>query len=87
MENVDEAQKNLNHHLLILRRSKQLTQGQMAELLNISTRAYSDLERGKHNLSLRTMLTLITVLSEQEAFLLSNDLRLLLRKGNDNVRT
>lgn len=49
-----------------LRRSRRLTQEKMAESLRISSRAYSDLERGKHCFSTITLLFLLLILKEEE---------------------
>ena len=43
----------LSRELSSLRRQKALTQEAMAEQLRISSRAYSDLERGKYTASAR----------------------------------
>jgi len=51
------------------------TQERMAELLHISTRAYSDLERGKYSASALTMLFFMSELQETETLALLNDFR------------
>ena len=49
--------------------------GPFAELLHISTRAYSDLERGKYSASALTMLFFMSELQETETLALLNDFR------------
>lgn len=49
-----------------LRRTRGLTQEEMAERLHISSRAYSDLERGKYSLSTTTLLFLLLMLDQDE---------------------
>ena len=52
----------LSKELYSLRQQKSLTQEAMAEQLRISSRAYSDLERGKYAASARTLLFLFSML-------------------------
>ena len=52
----------LSRELSSLRRQKALTQEAMAELLRISSRAYSDLERGKYTASAPTLMFLFSML-------------------------
>ena len=52
----------LSRELSSLRRQKALTQEAMAEQLRISSRAYSDLERGKYAASAPTLLFLFSML-------------------------
>ena len=52
----------LSKELYSLRQQKSLTQGAMAERLRISSRAYSDLERGKYAASAPTLLFLFSIL-------------------------
>ena len=58
--------KFLSQYAGALRRSRGLTQEEMAELLRITSRAYSDLERGKHCFSAHTLLFLLLMLGEEE---------------------
>ena len=52
----------LSKELYSLRQQKSLTQEAMAEPLRISSRAYSDLERGKYAASAPTLLFLFSML-------------------------
>ena len=52
----------LSKELYPLRQQKSLTQEAMAEQLRISSRAYSDLERGKYAASAPTLLFLFSML-------------------------
>lgn len=52
----------LSKELHSLRQQKSLTQEAMAEQLRISSRAYSDLERGKYAASAPTLLFLFSML-------------------------
>lgn len=52
----------LSKELYSLRQQKSLTQEAMAEQLRISSRAYSDLERGKYAASALTLLFLFSML-------------------------
>ena len=52
----------LSEELSSLRQQKSLTQEAMAEQLRISSRAYSDLERGKYAASAPTLLFLFSML-------------------------
>lgn len=52
----------LSKELYSLRQQKSLTQEAMAEKLRISSRAYSDLERGKYAASAPTLLFLFSML-------------------------
>ena len=52
----------LSKELYSLRQQKSLTQEAMAEQLRISSRAYSDLERGKYAASAPTLLFLFSIL-------------------------
>ena len=52
----------LSEELSSLRQQKALTQEAMAEQLRISSRAYSDLERGKYAASAPTLLFLFSML-------------------------
>lgn len=52
----------LSKELHSLRQQKSLTQEAMAEKLRISSRAYSDLERGKYAASAPTLLFLFSML-------------------------
>lgn len=52
----------LSKELYSLRQQKSLTQEGMAERLHISSRAYSDLERGKYAASAPTLLFLFSML-------------------------
>ena len=52
----------LSKELYSLRPQKSLTQEAMAEQLRISSRAYSDLERGKYAASASTLLFLFSML-------------------------
>ena len=52
----------LSKELYSLRQQKSLTQEAMAEQLRISSRAYSDLERGKYAASAPTLLSLFSML-------------------------
>lgn len=66
-----DAYKNLirkcfSAYISTYRKKQALTQEQMAERLHISSRAYSDLERGKYGLSTATLLFLLLMLDEQE---------------------
>ena len=52
----------LSEELSSLRRQKALTQEAMAERLHISSRAYSDLERGRYAASAPTLMFLFSML-------------------------
>ena len=65
----------LNVRLRKYRFAHGYTQERMAELLHISTRAYSDLERGKYSASALTMLFFMSELQETETLALLNDFR------------
>ena len=65
----------LNVRLRKFRFAHGYTQERMAELLHISTRAYSDLERGKYSASALTMLFFMSELQETETLALLNDFR------------
>lgn len=54
----------LSKELYSLRQQKSLTQEAMAERLRISSRAYSDLERGKYAASAPTLLFLFSMLED-----------------------
>ena len=54
----------LSKELYSLRQQKSLTQEAMAERLRISSRAYSDLERGKYAASAPSLLFLFSMLEE-----------------------
>ena len=55
----------LSRELSSLRRQKALTQEAMAEQLRISSRAYSDLERGKYTASAPTLMFLFSMLDAE----------------------
>ena len=55
----------LSKELYSLRQQKSLTQEAMAEQLRISSRAYSDLERGKYAASAPTLLFLFSMLDAE----------------------
>lgn len=55
----------LSKELHSLRQQKSLTQEAMAEQLRISSRAYSDLERGKYAASAPTLLFLFSMLDAE----------------------
>ena len=55
----------LSKELYSLRQQKSLTQEAMAEQLRISSRAYSDLERGKYAASAPTLLFLFSMLDTE----------------------
>ena len=63
----------LNVRLRKFRYSRGYTQERMAELLHISTRAYSDMERGKYSASALTLLFFMSELNEAEALALLSD--------------
>lgn len=56
----------LSKKLLSLRSRNRLTQEAMAEQLHISSRAYSDLERGKYCASAATLMFLLPMLDSEE---------------------
>ena len=56
----------LSKELLALRTRSALTQETMAERLHISSRAYSDLERGKYCVSAATLMFLLPMLGSEE---------------------
>lgn len=60
------AREMLSAYVDVLRNSRKLTQEEMAERLRISSRAYSDLERGKYCFSTITLLFLLLMLNEEE---------------------
>ncbi len=49
-----------------LRKTRALTQEEMAERLRISSRAYNDLERGKYCVSASVLIFILLLLNEQE---------------------
>ena len=55
----------LSKELYSLRQQKSLTQEAMAEQLRISSRAYSDLERGKYTASAPTLMFLFSMLDAE----------------------
>ena len=55
----------LSEELSSLRQQKSLTQEAMAERLRISSRAYSDLERGRYAASAPTLLFLFSMLDAE----------------------
>ena len=55
----------LSKELYSLRQQKSLTQEAMAEQLRISSRAYSDLERGRYAASAPTLLFLFSMLDAE----------------------
>ena len=55
----------LSKELYSLRQQKSLTQEAMAERLRISSRAYSDLERGRYAASAPTLLFLFSMLDAE----------------------
>ena len=55
----------LSEELSSLRQQKALTQEAMAEQLRISSRAYSDLERGRYDASAPTLLFLFSMLDAE----------------------
>ena len=55
----------LSEELSSLRQQKALTQEAMAEQLRISSRAYSDLERGKYTASAPTLMFLFSMLDAE----------------------
>ena len=55
----------LSEELSSLRQQKALTQEAMAEQLHISSRAYSDLERGRYAASAPTLLFLFSMLDAE----------------------
>ena len=55
----------LSEELSSLRHQKELTQEAMAEQLRISSRAYSDLERGRYAASAPTLLFLFSMLDAE----------------------
>ena len=55
----------LSEELSSLRQQKSLTQEAMAEQLRISSRAYSDLERGRYAASAPTLLFLFSMLDAE----------------------
>ena len=58
--------KCLSSYIHTFRKEHTLTQEEMAERLHISSRAYSDLERGKYSLYAATLLFLLLMLNENE---------------------
>lgn len=61
------ARDFLAEYVNVLRKHRNLTQDEMAEHLRITSRAYSDLERGKYCFSAVALLFLLLMLSDDEA--------------------
>ena len=74
------AREMLSAYVDVLRNSRKLTQEEMAERLRISSRAYSDLERGKYCFSTITLLFLLLMLSEEEVMAFLQDMRRLVEQ-------
>ena len=51
---------------LIIRKERNLTKEQMSELLHITPRAYSDLEKGKYCLSAKSFLYLLLLMNAED---------------------
>lgn len=58
-----------------LRKSRKLTQEEMAEQLRITSRAYGDLERGKFCFSAIALLFFMVMLSDEELLSFRNEFR------------
>lgn len=56
----------LSHYVYDLRRTRGLTQEEMAEKLRITSRAYGDLERGKFCFSAPALMAMLLLLNEAE---------------------
>ena len=69
------AKELLSAYADLVRSDRKLTQEEMAELLHISSRAYSDLERGKYCFSTITLLFLLLMLKEDELKALLDNFR------------
>jgi transcriptional regulator with XRE-family HTH domain len=61
-QTADELLRAVGRRIAEIRREAGLTQAQVAEQLDVSTRAYAYIESGRENLTLRTMLTIANVL-------------------------
>lgn len=51
---------------VIIRKERNLTKEQMSELLHITPRAYSDLEKGKYCLSTKSFLYLLLLMNAED---------------------
>lgn len=56
----------LRDFLILFRHRKNLTQEQLAALLHISARSYSDLECGKYRFSAATLILFLALLPDEE---------------------
>lgn len=62
MEQADEVIRNVGRRIRELRLRREWTQEEMAEKLNIALRNFQQMERGRQNLTLRTMVRLARLL-------------------------
>lgn len=62
MEQADEVIRNVGRRVRELRLRRGWTQEEMAEKLNIALRNFQQMERGRQNLTLRTMVRLARLL-------------------------
>ena len=66
------------------RKSLKLSQEELAELLNIATRSYSDLETGKFCFSSSTLLSFMLLLRDEELLGFVHGIREIIQHGSDN---
>lgn len=70
--------------LLRFRAARGISQENAAELLDISTRSYSNLEHGKYCLSTPTLLIFLVTISEDEVLRIIRECRVILKGGKEN---
>lgn len=73
MEDMDDYKKKIGARLKTARKNRHLTQEQIAEMLNISQKHYSEAERGLVGLSIRHYVELSSILDVSLDYLLKND--------------
>ena len=70
---MDDYKKKIGARLKTARKNQHLTQEQIAEMLNISQKHYSEAERGLVGLSIRHYVELSSILDVSLDYLLKND--------------
>lgn len=70
---MDDYKKKIGARLRTARKNQHLTQEQIAEMLNISQKHYSEAERGLVGLSIRHYVELSSILDVSLDYLLKND--------------
>ena len=80
-EDPDQVVRDVGRKIAEFRQARGLTQEEVAEMLGIALRNYQEMERGKQNLTLRTMVNLASVLGVRTSQLLDQPLSRDVKRG------